>query len=135
MLTARFLLDRSLGQRALADRLRGAGWNVRTLAEEFGDSRAQRMNDEEWIGEGAIAGYFLLAKDHRIAARPLEAHAIYTHDARVVVFARGDLTASQMGDLCLQYGEKIHALSAAPGPFVFSLAAHGLNRKRLNAPM
>jgi uncharacterized protein with PIN domain len=135
VLTARFLLDRSLGQRVLADRLRGAGWDVRTLADEFGDERAQRMNDEEWIGEGATAGYFLLAKDHRIAARPLEAHAIYVHDARVIVFARGDLTAPQMGDLCVQYGEKIHALRAAPGPFVFSLSAHGLARKRLNAPV
>lgn len=131
----RFLLDRSLGQRALVNRLRDAGWDARTLAEEYGDKRAQRMSDEEWIGAGAIAGYFLLAKDHRIAARPLEAHAIYAHEARVVVFARGDLSAGQMGDMCLQYCEQIIRLAAAPGPFVFSLAAHGLSRKRLNAPL
>jgi hypothetical protein len=130
----RFLLDRSLGQRVLVARLRDAGWDVRTLAEEFGDARAQRMRDEEWIGAGASAGYFLVAKDHRIATRPLEAHAIYAHDARVLVFARGDLTSAQMGDLCIEYAEKIAQLASVRGPFVFSLAAHGLARKRLAAP-
>lgn len=130
----RFLLDRSLGQRSLVSRLRDAGWDASTLAEQFGDARAQSMRDEEWIGEGTLSGFVLLAKDHRIATRPLEAHAIYHHDARVIVFARGDLTATQMGDLCLEHSEKIHQVALARGPFVYSIAAHGLARKRLNAP-
>jgi uncharacterized protein with PIN domain len=134
MTRVRFLLDRSLGQIILPAMLRSAGWDVRTLAEEFGDRRAQHMQDGEWIGEGAKAGFLLLAKDHRLARRPLEAAAIYVHDAKVVVFARGDLTATQMGDLCLQYEQKIHLLALAPGPFVFSIAAHGIARMRLNAP-
>ncbi|MDF2508254.1 MAG: hypothetical protein K0Q52_2113 [Microbacterium sp.] len=92
------------------------------------------MRDEEWIGEGTLMGFVLLAKDHKIATRPLEAHAIYHHDARVIVFARGDLTAGQMGDLCLEHSEKIHQVAVARGPFVYSIAAHGLARKRLNAP-
>ncbi len=92
------------------------------------------MSDQEWIGEGATAGYILLAKDHRLASRPLEAYAIYAHDAKVVVFARGDLTAAKMGDLCVEYEQKILDLALAPGPFVFSISAHGVARKRLNAP-
>lgn len=130
----RFLLDRSLGQRSLVTRLRDAGWDASTLAEQFGDARAQSMRDEEWIGEGTLLGFVLLAKDHKIARRPLEAHAIYHHDARVIVFARGDLTAAQMGDLCLEHSEKIHQVALARGPFVYSIAVHGLARKRLNAP-
>ena len=128
----RFLLDRSLGQLVLPARLRDAGWDVRTLAEEFGDRRAQHMQDQEWIGEGAKAGYILLAKDHRLASRPLEAYAIYAHDAKVIVFARGDLTAGKMGDLCVQYEQRIHNLALTRGPFVFSISAHGVARKRLN---
>jgi len=92
------------------------------------------MRDEEWIGKGALAGFVLLAKDHKIASRPLEAQAIYQHDARVIVFARGDLTAARMGDLCIEFGAKIREIARARGPFVYSLAAHGLSRKRLNAP-
>lgn len=130
----RFLLDRSLGQRSLVSLLRDAGWDASTLAEQFGDARAQSMRDEEWIGEGTLLGFVLLAKDHKIATRPLEAHAIYHHDARVIVFARGDMTARQMGDLCLEHSEKIHQVALARGPFVYSIAAHGLARKRLNAP-
>lgn len=134
MPVARFLLDRSLGQRSLVARLRDEGWDARTLAEEYGDERAQGMRDEEWIGRGALSGFVLLAKDHRIATRPLEAHAIYHHDARVIVFARGDMTASRMGDLYLEHSEKIHQVALGRGPFVYSIAAHGLVRKRLNAP-
>lgn len=130
----RFFFDRSLGQRALVSRLRDAGWDARTLAEDFGDERAQAMRDEEWIGQGTLAGFVLLAKDQKLAVRPLEAHAIYHYDARVIVFARGDMTSERMGDLCLQFSDKIHEVAAGRGPFVYSVASHGVARKRLNAP-
>ncbi|MWV59337.1 DUF5615 family PIN-like protein [Rathayibacter sp. VKM Ac-2754] len=130
----RLLLDRSLGQRKLVARLREAGWDVTTLAEYFGDERAQSMPDEEWIGEGTRAGFVLLAKDHMIAARPLEARAVYLHDARVITLARGDLTAEQMGDLCLEHAAAIDRIAKVRPPFVFSLSPSGLRRKRLNWP-
>lgn len=132
---ARFLLDRSLGQRKLVARLRDAGWEATTLAELFGDDRAQRMSDQEWISEGTQRGFVLMAKDHRVASRPLEARAIYMSDARVVAYARGDLTADQMGDPCMKYSTGIHRLAAVQAPFFFSLAQHGLRRKRLNWPI
>ncbi len=132
---ARFLLDRSLGQLILVARLRDAGWEATTLAELFGDDRAQRMSDQEWTSEGTQRGFVLMAKDHRVASRPLEARAIYMSDARVVAYARGDLTADQMGDPCMKYSTGIHRLAAVQAPFVFSLAQHGLRRKRLNWPI
>lgn len=134
MTRARFLLDRSVGGRILVTRLRESGWDVRTLAEEYGDARAQAMSDEEWIAAGTVAGYILLTKDHRVASRPLQALAITVNDARVVTFARGDLTAGAMGDLCLAHEKAIHRLAAVQPPFVFSLSAHGLSRKNLNVP-
>ncbi|SFG00869.1 hypothetical protein SAMN05216329_3585 [Curtobacterium sp. YR515] len=132
MSQARFLLDRSVGGRLLIARLREGGWNARTLAEEYGDDRAQRMPDEEWIAEGTRSGYVLLAKDHRVATRPLEARAIYVHDARVVTFARGELTALEMGDLCMRHERAIHRLAQVQPPFVMALSETGLRRKRLN---
>ncbi|MDQ0615253.1 uncharacterized protein with PIN domain [Microbacterium sp. W4I4] len=134
MTAARFLLDRSLGGRLLIARLRDAGWDARTLAEEFGDARAQAMSDEEWIASGTASGFVLLAKDHRIASRPLEALAIYMHDARAIAFANGNLTATQMGDLCLEFEKPIHRMASAQPPFVMSLGKGGLRRKNLNAP-
>lgn len=132
MNAARFLLDRSLGGKVLIARLRGAGWDARTLAEEYGDQRAQAMRDEEWIAAGTAAGYLLLAKDHRVASRPLEAQAIYLHDARVIAFKSGELTGAQMGDICLAHERGIHRLASVNPPFVFSLSATGLRRKHLN---
>lgn len=84
-----FLLDRSLGQIILVERLRAAGWDARTLAEEYGDAAAQGMRDEEWIAAGTGSGFLLMTKDHRIASNPLEAHAVYSHDARVIAFSSG----------------------------------------------
>lgn len=130
----RFLLDRSVGGRLLVARLRAAGWDAVTLAEYFGDERAQGMADEEWIAAGTQAGFILLAKDHRIASRPLEAQAVHVNDARVVTFARGELTAAQMGDLCLRHEAAIHRLARVQPPFVMALTEAGLRRKRLNAP-
>lgn len=130
----RFLLDRSVGGRVLVARLREAGWDVRTLAEEYGDARAQQMKDEEWIAAGTEAGFLLLAKDHRVAVRPLEARAIYMHDARVIAFVHGDLTSRVMGDLCLEHEKAIHRLATVRAPFVFSLGVGGLRRRKLYAP-
>ena len=93
------------------------------------------MLDQEWISAGTQDGFILLTKDHMIATRPLEAMAIYVNDARVIAFARGDLTAEQMAALCLQHATGIHRLATVHPPFVFSLAAHGLRRKRLNWPL
>lgn len=90
------------------------------------------MPDEEWIAEGTRSGFVLLAKDHRVATRPLEAQAIYVHDARVVTFARGELTALEMGDLCLRHEAAIHRLAQLQPPFVMALSETGLRRKRLN---
>ncbi len=132
MIAARFLLDRSLGSKILIARLRDAGWDARTLAEEYGDQRAQTMRDEEWIAAGTAAGYVLLAKDHKIASRPLEAQAVYLNDARVIAFTSGELTGQQMGDICVAHEERIHRLASVTPPFVFSLSASGLRRKHLN---
>lgn len=134
MSSVRFLLDRSLGGRKLVARLREASWDAVTLAECFGDARAQQMGDEEWIGEGTRAGFLLVAKDHRVASRPLEARAIYMHDARMVAFARGDITADDMAELCLTHEKAIFRLASVQPPFVFSLAQQGLQRKHLNWP-
>lgn len=134
MTPARFLLDRSVGGRALVSRLREANWDVRTLAEAYGDARAQTMRDEEWISEGTLAGFILVTKDHRVATRPLEAQAIHAAGARVVTFARGDITAATMGDMCLEFAEALHNLARANPPFVISLSRGGLRRKKLYLP-
>ncbi|PZR03054.1 MAG: hypothetical protein DI536_36430 [Archangium gephyra] len=134
MPSPRFLLDRSLGGRKLVTALRDAEWDAVTLAEHFGETRAQEMRDEEWISEGTAAGFVLIAKDHHVATRPLEALAIYMHNARVVTFARGDITAEDMVALCLKFNTQIHRLATVTPPFVMSLSQHGLRRKHLNSP-
>lgn len=59
---------------------------------------------------------------------------MHVNDARVIAFARGDLTAAAMGDLCLRYEAAIHRVARARPPFVMALSETGLRRKHLNVP-
>lgn len=131
----RFLLDRSLGGRLVATTLREAGWDAITLAQRFGDVDAQRMSDEEWIGTGTREGYVLLTKDGRVASRPLEAQAIYMHDARVFALPRADMTGPAMAQAFVQATAAImRCCSREQGPFVMVVRDGRLRRKRLVYP-
>lgn len=131
----RFLLDRSLGGRIVVTSLLEAGWDATTLAQRFGDVEAQQMSDEAWIGTGAMEGYVLLTKDSRVATRPLEAQAIYMHDARVFALPRADMTGQAMAQQFVQATDAImRCCSREPGPYVMVVSDGRLRRKHLGYP-
>lgn len=47
----RYLLDRSLGRRAVPEALRADGWDLITLAEHYGMPADEQVADTEWIEE------------------------------------------------------------------------------------
>jgi PIN like domain len=57
-----FLIDRSLSQVSLPAALREVGLTVRTLAEVYGEVRAQAVEDTEWIVLAAEMGW--VVQDH-----------------------------------------------------------------------
>ena len=79
-----FLIDRSLGRVTVPAALRGAGVTVWTLAEIYGERRAQDTEDEEWIALAGERGWAYLSKDDRIRRRPAELQALI--DGRVRAF-------------------------------------------------
>lgn len=76
-----------------------------------------------------------LTKDSRVATRPLEAQAIYMHDARVFALPRADLTGHDMAQAFMQTTEAImRCCSREPGPYVMVVSNGRLRRRRLVYP-
>lgn len=78
-----FFVDRSLG-RSIAEGLRGAGLEVLTVADVYGEARAQRLPDVEWLTDAGRRDWIVLTKDDRIRRRPAERDALLA--ARVCAF-------------------------------------------------
>ncbi len=78
-----FLIDRSLSQVSLPAALRDVGLTVRTLAEVYGEVRAQAVEDTEWIFLAAEMGWVVLCKDDHIRRRPAERQSLLDGNVRV----------------------------------------------------
>lgn len=61
-----FFIDRSLGQKVIAGRLRQCGVQVEIHDDHF----PQNDPDEDWISEVGKRGWVVLTKDDRIRYRP-----------------------------------------------------------------
>lgn len=70
-----FLVDRSLGRHHLPDALRDLGFVVHTLADVYGERRAQGILDSEWIERAGHENWAILTKDDRIRYRRVEKEA------------------------------------------------------------
>lgn len=131
----RFFLDRGLGAHIVPTALRARGWVLTTMDERYGADRSQRIEDEQWISEATNRGEVLLCKDRAIARGPVEARAVYTHDARVFTLARADLPGSEMVTLFLAAEQRLVRMAGrAKGPYVVSISPNGLQRLRLAYP-
>jgi uncharacterized protein with PIN domain len=67
-----FFVDRSLGQKVIAEKLRQSGVNVEIHDDHF----PQDAPDEHWIAEVGEKGWVVLTKDDRIRYRPLRLRRI-----------------------------------------------------------
>ena len=70
-----FLVDRSLGK-SIAEGLRGSGLTVHSMADVYGEKRAQRLPDEVWLRDAGQHDWVVLTKDDAIRRRPAERDAL-----------------------------------------------------------
>lgn len=87
----RILVDRCISPRFAAV-LRKSGLDCSSLAEVFGNGRAEQMQDVEWIGWAAANGYAVLTANPKMLKVPLEREAILTHGTQVFCIAKPDTT-------------------------------------------
>ena len=124
----RYVLDRSLGRRAVPEALRADGWDLITLAEHYGMPADEQVADTDWIEEAAKHGWPILMKDKRIRHRQAEITAVTQHRARCFVITRGDLPSLDMALRFVTNKAAIFVAAAKQGPYIYSVQMDRISR-------
>ena len=121
-------LDRSLGRRKVPDILRSAGLRLHTLADVYGVPADETIEDVDWLTRAGREGWVVLMKDSRIRYRSAERAALIDHCVRAFCVSNGNLSATEMAQLCLDRLDKLAAACAASGPFLYVISRQGLRQ-------
>jgi hypothetical protein len=124
----RYFLDRSLGGVKVPWILREAGWDLITMHEHYGRTRAQSVDDVTWITELAGLGCPLLTADARIVSNIIEARAIDDSAAVVFILPKGDMTAEEMATRFDRHRAAIDLRAERPGPAAFAVYPSALSQ-------
>jgi hypothetical protein len=89
------MADRSLGKRVVTG-LRTAGLVVHTLAEVFGETDSQRVEDADWIAYAGGHDLACLTKDRRIRHVTIERDAVVEHGVKLFALANANLGFADM---------------------------------------
>jgi hypothetical protein len=113
-----FFIDRSLGQKVIAERLRQSDVQVAIHDDHF----RQNALDEEWLSEVGKRGWIVLTKDDRIRYRPAALESYRRNKVRVFIFGSGEMKAREMADAFIRALPKIFRLIRnKPAPFCENL--------------
>jgi hypothetical protein len=121
-----FFLDRSLGRRQVANSLRAAGLQLRTLAEVYGIPADETVPDIDWLTQAGQQGWVVLMKDERIRYRPAERAALIEHRVQAFCLTSGNLRAATMAQRFLAVRDELIEACSQPGPFLYAVSPTGL---------
>lgn len=113
-----FFINRSLGRHDIENRLRNEGFDVRTLADVFGEHpEGQRTADPVWIRRCAEEGWAVLSKDRRSLCNQHRA-LIEELDVRTFIVPKAHMTARIQAERILVHRHRIarHAAKRGAGP-------------------
>ncbi len=127
-----FFLDRSLGRKAVPERLRLAGWSVVTMAEYYGMPRDETVEDAEWLTLAGDRGWAVLLKDDRIRYRESERRALVAAGVHAFCLANASLRADAMADIYLAHAGVVFEVAAERGPTLHVLTVTGIRRITLD---
>ncbi len=122
-----FFVDRSLGK-SIVEGLRDAGLKVRSMAEVYGDARAQRLPDEVWLRDAGKHGWIVLTKDDAIRRRPAERDAMIEAAVRVFCLTSAQLRGAEQIERFVQNRHRIVRQARKPGPYIYGVYEQGLKR-------
>ena len=114
-----FLIDRSLGKHLLPRALRGLGFTVRTLADVYGEAKAEVVEDQEWIKDAGDNDWVVLTKDDAIRRRPAEFEAFEIAELRVFCLTNAGLRGAEQTERFIGNIHRIVQRSRKPGPFIY----------------
>ena len=123
-----YLIDRSLSQVMLPAVLREVGLVVHTLAEVYGEKRAQAVEDTEWIALAAERDLAVFCKDDHIRRRPAERQALLDGNVRVFCLTNARLNFTEQAYYFVSNRFRILQACRKPGPYVYGVYQDRITR-------
>lgn len=122
-----FFVDRSLGK-SIVEGLRAAELIVHSMADIYGESKAQMLEDEVWLRDAGANGWAVLTKDDAIRRRPAERDALTAAAVQVFCLTSAGLRGEEQVDRFVKNRYRIIRQTRKPGPYIYGVYDTGLKR-------
>jgi hypothetical protein len=122
-----FFVDRSLGK-SIVEGLRATGLMVHSMADAYGERRAQRLADEIWLRDVGKNDWIVLTKDDAIRRRPAERDALTEAAVRVFCLTNRNLRGVEQTERFVSNRHRILRQARKPGPYIYGVYEKGLVR-------
>jgi len=122
-----FFVDRSLGK-SIVEGLHTAGLTVHSMAEVYGEKRAQRLADEIWLRDAGKNDWIVLTKEDAIRRRPAERDALTQAAVRVFCLTNRNLRGADQTERFVLNHHRILRIASKPGPYIYGVYENGLKR-------
>lgn len=122
-----FFVDRSLGK-SIVEGLRAAGLTVHSMADIYGEKRAQLLADEVWLRDAGKNNWIVLTKDDAIRRRPAERDALTEAAVRVFCLTNRNMRGAEQTARFVSNRHQILRQARRPGPYIYGVYEKGLKR-------
>src|SRR5664279_2472263 len=120
-----FFVDRSLGK-SIVEGLRAEGLTVHSMADVYGEEKAQRLADEVWLRDAGEQDWIVLTKDDAIRRRPAERDALTDAAVRVFCLTTAQLRGAEQTERFVRNRHRIVRQARKPGPYIYGVYETGL---------
>src|SRR5215208_3637328 len=111
-----FFVDRSLGK-SIAEGLREMGLMVHSMADIYGEKRAQLLADEVWLRDAGKNDWIVLTKDDAIRRRPAERDALTEAAVRVFCLTNRNMRGEEQTERFVSNRHRILRQARKSGPY------------------
>jgi len=122
-----FFVDRSLGK-SIVEGLRTAGLTVHSMADIYGEKRAQRLADEIWLRDAGENDWIVLTKDDAIRRRPAERDTLTAASVRVFCLTNRSLRGPEQIERFVSNRHRILRQARKSGPYIYGVYDQALKR-------
>lgn len=122
-----FFVDRSLGK-SIVEGLRAAGLVVHSMADVYGEERAQRLPDQVWLRDAGKNQWVVLTKDDAIRRRPAERDAMIDAAVRVFCLTTAQLRGVEQTARFINNRHGIIRQARKPGPYIYGVYDNAIKR-------
>jgi hypothetical protein len=124
---AEFFVDRSLGK-SIVEGLRDAGLTVHSMADIYGEKRAQLLADEVWLRDAGKHDWIVLTKDDAIRRRPAERDALTEAAVRVFCLTNRNMRGVEQTERFVVNRHRILHQARKAGPYIYGVYEKSLRR-------